>query len=95
MKEMSVTDVARNFSAVLDEVGLSGEEVVLVRNRRRLARLVPESSGSNALEVFGDLYRTLDDDTANELASNVTKRRAKEGRGRKGTLAGLRDPWAG
>jgi antitoxin (DNA-binding transcriptional repressor) of toxin-antitoxin stability system len=95
MKELSVTDVARNFSAVLDEVGLSGEEVVLVRNRRRIARLVPESSGSNALEVFGDLYRTLDDATAAELASHVAKRRATERRSRQGTLAGLRDPWAG
>jgi len=95
MKELSVTDVARNFSAVLDEVGLSGEEVVLVRNRRRIARLVPESSGSNALEVFGDLYRTLDDATAAELAAHVAARRAAERRARTGTLAGMRDPWAG
>ncbi len=95
MKDMSVTAVARNFSAVLDEVGHSGEEIVLVRNRRRLARLVPESSGSSALEVFGDLFRTLDDATATELAGHVAKRRAREKHGRKGTLAGLRDAWAG
>lgn len=95
MKELSVTDVARNFSAVLDELGQSGEEVVLVRNRRRIARLVPESVGGNALEVFGDLYRTLDDDTAAELAGQVAMRRASERRSRKSTLAGLRDPWAG
>jgi len=39
MKTLSVTEVARNFSAVLDGVEREQEEVVLVRNRRQIARL--------------------------------------------------------
>jgi len=31
---------------------------------------VPESSGSNALEVFGDLFRTLDDATSSILIAD-------------------------
>ena len=61
MKTLSVTEVARNFSAVLDGVEREQEEVVLVRNRRRIARLVPEPPAQTALEVLGDLYRTLDE----------------------------------
>src|SRR3972149_293148 len=64
MKTRSVTDVARNFSAVLDALERDQEEVVLVRNQRQIARLVPEAPRQDALSVFGDLYRTLDDGTA-------------------------------
>lgn len=77
MKTLSVTEVARNFSAVLDGVEREQEEVVLVRNRRQIARLVPEPPALTALEVLGDLYRTLDDGTADALAAGL----AKAGRG--------------
>src|SRR5439155_8507011 len=43
MKTLSVTEVARNFRAVLDSVERDQEEIVLVRNRRQIARLVPEA----------------------------------------------------
>jgi hypothetical protein len=56
MKTLSVTEVARNFSAVLDSVERKQEEIVLVRNRREVARLVPEPQRQDALEVFGDLF---------------------------------------
>jgi antitoxin (DNA-binding transcriptional repressor) of toxin-antitoxin stability system len=90
MKTLTVTEVARNFSAVLDGVERTQEEVVLVRNHRRIARLVPEPPAGNALEVLGDLYRTLDEGTASALAAAVS--RAK--RRKRDTLAQLRDPWA-
>ena len=35
MKTLSVTDVARNFSAVLDALERDQEEIVLVRNQRQ------------------------------------------------------------
>ena len=53
MKTLSVTEVARNFRKVLDSVEHGQEEIVLVRNRRQVARLVPEPPCQNALEVFG------------------------------------------
>jgi antitoxin (DNA-binding transcriptional repressor) of toxin-antitoxin stability system len=89
MKTLTVTEVARNFSAVLDGVEKRQEEVVLVRNRRPVARLVPEPPAQSALEVLGDLYRTLDEDTASALAAAIEGAR-KSARGK---LDELRDPW--
>ena len=43
MKTLSVTKVARNFSAVMDDLERDQEEVVLMRNQKPIARLVPES----------------------------------------------------
>jgi antitoxin (DNA-binding transcriptional repressor) of toxin-antitoxin stability system len=91
MKTLSVTEVARNFRAVLDRVEHQQEEIVLVRNRRQVARLVPEAPQQTALEVFGDLYRTLDDRTAAALAAQVSAAR----KSRRGRLSELRTPWAG
>jgi len=68
VKTLSVTKVARNFSAVLDAVERDQEEIMLVRNDRHIARLVPEAPRQDALSVFGDLYRTLDDETADALS---------------------------
>lgn len=90
MKTMSATEVARNFSAVLDGVEREQTEILLVRNRRRVARLIPEPAALTALEVLGDLYRTLDDVTADALVSAIRGGRKT----RRGTLAALRDPWA-
>ena len=91
MKRLSVTEVARNFSAVLDDVERSQEEIVLVRNRRQVARLVPEAPRQDAIEVFGDLFRTLDDDTAEALTRAISGRR----KGRRGRVSELVNPWVG
>ena len=90
MKTLTVTEVARKFSSVLHEVERDQEEVALVRNRRTVARIVPEPPVQNALKVLGDLHRILDDETAEALAQAV--RAAK--RGKSGTLSELRNPWA-
>lgn len=89
MKILTVAEVARNFSAVMDGVESEQEEIVLVRNHKPIARLVPEAQAQNALEVLGDLFRTLDDETANALAEAV--RSGKETK--RGTLDELRNPW--
>ena len=91
MKTLSVTDVARNFSAVLDALERDQEEIVLVRNQRHVARLIPEAPRQDALSVFGDLYRTLDDVTADALSAAIASQRKR----RRGRVAELRDPWAG
>jgi len=91
MKTLSVTEVARNFSAVLDRLEQDQEEIVLVRNRRQIARLIPEAPSQDALQVFGDLYRTLDDQTARALTAAISKNRKR----RRGTVSELRNPWAG
>jgi antitoxin (DNA-binding transcriptional repressor) of toxin-antitoxin stability system len=91
MKTLSVTEVARHFSEIIDSVEKKQEEIVLVRNRKKVARLVPETAPQNALEVFGDLYRTLDDETAEALLSALSAARKQ----RSGCLSELRNPWAG
>ena len=90
MKTLTVTEVARNFSSVMDGVESDQEEIVLVRNHKPIARLVPEPQAQNALEVLGDLYRTLDDDTANALADAIHSGKKTK----RGTLNELRNPWA-
>jgi len=65
------------------------EEVVLIRNQKPIARLVPESPAQNASEVLGDLYRTLDDKTAEALVKAISQ--ANKGKGK--TLNALRNPW--
>src|SRR5882672_2734615 len=90
MKILTVTEAARNFSRVLDEVEREQEEIVLVRNHRQIARLVPEPTAQNALEVLGDLYCTLDEQTADALSKAV--KRTRKGKAR--TLRGLRNPGA-
>lgn len=91
MKRKSATEVARNFSAVLDSVERDQEEIILVRNQRQVARFVPEAPRQDALAVFGDLYRTLDDETADALSAAIVSQR----KSRRGRVAELRDPWAG
>ena len=89
MRTLTVTTVARSFSEVIDRVERDQEDVVLVRHRRAVARLVPESPAQNALEVLGDLYRTLDDATAESLTSAVSRAR----KGASETIDRLRNPW--
>ena len=91
VKTLSVTEVARNFSAVLDALEREQEEIVLVRNRRHIARLVPEAPRQDALSVFGDLFRTLDDETADALSAAIASQRKR----RRGRVSELRDRWAG
>lgn len=90
MKTMTVTEVARNFSSVMNGVESEQEEVVLVRNHKPIARLVPEPAEMTAIEVLGDIYRTLDDETAESLAKAINSAR----RAKRGTLNELRNPWA-
>ena len=86
-----MTDVARNFSPDLDALERDQEEIVLVRNQRHVARLIPEAPRQDALSVFGDLYRALDDHTAEALSAAIASQR----KSRRGRIAELRDPWAG
>ncbi|HEY4006767.1 MAG TPA: type II toxin-antitoxin system Phd/YefM family antitoxin [Pseudonocardia sp.] len=53
MKEMSATEVARNFSAVLDSIE-DGETVVITRAGSQVAKLVPtpRANGAALAEVL-------------------------------------------
>ena len=61
---MSVTDFARNLKSALNKVEVAGEEIVLVRNKRRIGRIVPGEPFMTAVEAMGDLCGTLPDSAA-------------------------------
>ncbi len=89
MKTLTVTEVARNFSLVMDRLQEEQEEIILIRNDRPVARLVPEPPAQNALEILGDLYRTLDDETAEALLEAIQSGKKRK----RGKLTELRNPW--
>jgi prevent-host-death family protein len=63
---MTATDVARNFSAVLDSVA-NGETVVITRGGRRVAELAPTPAANGA--TVRDILRrhAPDPDWADEI----------------------------
>jgi antitoxin (DNA-binding transcriptional repressor) of toxin-antitoxin stability system len=86
MKITTVTEFARNLSALLDQVELKGEELILVRNNRQIAKIQPGPGQQTAMEAMSDLYRTLPTDAGATWA--------KDARSKRGLLTELRDPWA-
>jgi antitoxin (DNA-binding transcriptional repressor) of toxin-antitoxin stability system len=77
MIEMSVTDFARNLGTVFDRIEHNGEQIILRRNKHRIARIIPGSPYLTAQEAMGDLYRTISDEAdatwfaENRLASTL------------------------
>lgn len=61
---LSVTDFARNLKASLNKIEEGGEEIILVRNKRRIGRILPGEPFMNAREVFSDIVGILPDEAA-------------------------------
>jgi antitoxin (DNA-binding transcriptional repressor) of toxin-antitoxin stability system len=87
MKTMTATEVSRNFSRVLDSLERGDEEIVILRGRQPVARMVPGAPRMTALEALGDLHRTLDDAEGEAWLADLAG--ADRRRGRE-----VRDPWA-
>jgi antitoxin (DNA-binding transcriptional repressor) of toxin-antitoxin stability system len=84
---MTATEVSRHFSRVLDTLERGEEEIVVLRGRHPVARMVPGAPRMTALEALGDLYRTLDDAEGEawlEDMAGADRRLRRE----------VRDPWA-
>jgi antitoxin (DNA-binding transcriptional repressor) of toxin-antitoxin stability system len=90
VKTLTVSEVARRFSSVLDEVERNREEIILVRNRRQIARLIPEPSAKTAREALDDICGKLDEETAESLVKAIGRAR----NGKNTRVDGLSDPWA-
>lgn len=75
MKEMSATEAARRFSAVLDGTE-NGETVVITRGGRRVAMIVPapRANGRAVAEVLNSWHGRLGDH--DEFEANVSAARA-------------------
>ena len=87
---MTATELARNLSEILDRLAVEREEIVIERNHRQVARLIPGPGRLTALEALADLYRTLPDDAA---ATWEADSRAGNLRGER-LPKGVRNPWA-
>lgn len=86
MKSLTATELARNLSRVLDNLEYGREEIVITRNKRSVARLVPGAPSMTAHEAMNDLYGLLLDE---EGAAWL-----RDARGREAVLSEeLRDPW--
>ena len=84
--------LCRGFSKAWATIETAGEEVVVTRNRRRVARIVPEPAPATAMEVFGDLHGVLGEHAGAVLARKLAT--ARNGRRRRDSLRELRNPWA-
>lgn len=70
MREMSVTDFSRNLRTVFDRIEHGREEVVLIRNKHPIARIIPGSPYMTASEAMSGLYRTLSEDAGKRWLSD-------------------------
>ncbi len=89
MKRITVTELARNLRQVLDRLTTDGEEVVIERNHRQVARLVPNPGRQSAREAMADLYRTLPEKAARGWDQGTRGLLDAET-----LIEGTRDPWA-
>jgi antitoxin (DNA-binding transcriptional repressor) of toxin-antitoxin stability system len=76
MKTITATELVRNFRKFLSSVEHSGQEIVIVRNKQEVARLVPGPAHQTALEAMSDLYRTLPEGAAAQWLAD--SRRAEQ-----------------
>ncbi len=89
IKTITATELARNLSRVLDRLAARGEAIIVERNHRQVARIIPEHTYQTALEAMGDLYRTLPDEAAVGWLVDGRTQPAQDG-----TVASVRNPWA-
>jgi antitoxin (DNA-binding transcriptional repressor) of toxin-antitoxin stability system len=89
MKVFSVEEAKRKINEILDDVERRQEEIVIVRDRKTVARLVPELPPQNAVEILSDLEGALDEVTADALATAI--RISRKGKGK--NISKVRNPW--
>ena len=85
MGTMTTTEFAKNIKKTLDRVEFGGEEIIIIRNNHKIARIIPGSPHMTALEAMADLYQTLPPDAAEDWIddSRIPAKLFEE----------LRDPW--
>ena len=86
MITMSETELARNFSHVLDRMGHTSEVVTIIRNTREVARLVPGASVVTAMEAFSDIVGAISAEEGEAWIGDCAKMDRT-------LVEELRDPW--
>jgi antitoxin (DNA-binding transcriptional repressor) of toxin-antitoxin stability system len=77
----------RQFSRILDALEHGGDDIVIMRNKHPVARLVPGAPRMTALEALADIHRTLDDDEGAAWLADMQKSDRL-------LVREIRDPWA-
>lgn len=83
MRTITASDLARNTSMILDQVAGHGETVLVERNQRPVAQLIPACSQQTAMEAFKGLQGVLSEDAAEGWLDDS----------RQGLDESVRDPW--
>jgi antitoxin (DNA-binding transcriptional repressor) of toxin-antitoxin stability system len=87
LRTLSATVVARNLSRLLDSLEHGGEEIVVIRNKHPIAKLVPGAPRMTAIEALGDVYATISDAEGDTWLADSRE-------GDRLLVAETRDPWA-
>jgi hypothetical protein len=90
MTHVTATELGRNLRRALDRVVFEREELVVVRNREEIARIVPGPGTLDAHQAFGDLFGILAPEAGETWADDARGFGANEGRVDDGS-----DPWRG
>jgi antitoxin (DNA-binding transcriptional repressor) of toxin-antitoxin stability system len=86
MKVMTATELSRNLSRVLDSLQNGTEEIIIIRKKDPVARLIPGTPQMTALEALSDLYRTLPDQEGKNWYKDAR-------RGSRRARKEIQDPW--
>ena len=92
MKVLAYEALVRDFRKTWAFIEATGEEIVIKRDHRRVARIVPEPRALPALEIFGDVHSVLGEAGGAALTRKLAS--VMSGKRRHGTLRELRNPWA-
>ncbi len=66
MTKMTVTEFSRNLSSIFDRIEHNNEEIILIRNKHQIARIIPGPAHLHAIEAMSDLYGTLPESAGND-----------------------------
>ena len=87
VRKVTATELARNLRQILDGIEFRGEQIVIVRNKRSIAHIIPGPARMTALEAMADLCRTLPVDAAEDWIED------SRGSGTQDRISSLTDPW--
>lgn len=85
MQKITSTQLARKLREVLDAVERGNKEFVITRNQQTIAYLARGVPQMSVYDALGDLYRVIDDETAQSWVT--------DGRNPQTVAQNVRDPW--
>ena len=66
MRTVSTADLAHNLEQILNSVECQGDSILITRNNRTIAQILPGVAKMTALEAMSDLYGIVAEEAAQE-----------------------------